>query len=102
MAGQAINLQIVVDAAKDSESPLPFDLLEGFSLSAGVIEPGSASKIHVMPFVTQVTFVRSGSLSVRMKGPREAHAYLLHAAEGQSVLTEPGEYLQLINRGKER
>ena len=87
--------------AKDSESPLPFELLDGFSLAAGMIEPKSSSKIHVMPFVTQVTFVRKGRLSVKMKGPQQAHPYLVHAAEGQAALTEPGEYLQLINDGEE-
>ena len=83
--------------ANDSQSDLPFDLLSGFSLFAGIIEPMSSSKLHVMFFVTQVTFVRSGRLSTKMKGPQDADAYQLHLAEGQSVLTEPGALLQLIN-----
>lgn len=55
---------------KDSESDWPFDLLDGFSLAAGVVEPQSSSKIHVMPFVTQVTFVRSGALAVQERPAR--------------------------------
>jgi len=40
--------------AKDSQSDLPFDLLDGFSIAAGVIDPNSCSKIHMMPFVTRL------------------------------------------------
>ena len=48
--------------SKDSESRLPFNLLDGFSLTAGIIEPESESKIHSLPLVTQVTFCLSGIL----------------------------------------
>ena len=87
--------------AKDSQSDLPFHLLDGFSLAAGVIDPTSRSKIHVMPFVTQVTFVRSGNLAVRMKGPDDAEPYILRLAAAQAALTEPGVFFQLINESSE-
>ena len=87
--------------AKDSQSDLPFDLLDGFGIAAGMIDPNSRSKIHVMPFVTQVTFVRSGSLAVRMKGPDDAEPYSLRLAAAQAVLTEPGVFFQLINESSE-
>jgi len=61
---------------KDSESGLPFDLLDGFSLSAGTTEPGACSKIHFMPDEAQVTFVRSGDLTVKMKSPEDSEVYL--------------------------
>lgn len=83
--------------SSDSMSGLPFDLLGGCSLAAGVIEPKVKSKIHVMPFVTQVTFVRAGRLVVRMKGPVDVSPYDLTVDQGQSVLTEPGTLLQLLN-----
>ena len=83
--------------AKDSESDLPFDLLEGFSLSAGTIEPMTRSRIHVMPFVMQATFVRRGCLELKMKGPDDVSPYTLSLSEGQTALTEPGALLQLIN-----
>jgi hypothetical protein len=68
-----------------------------------MIDPKSCSKIHVMPFVTQVTFVRSGNLVVRMKGPHDAGHYTSPIlAAGQAVLTEPGSFFQLINEGFER
>lgn len=88
--------------AKGSQSDLPFDLLDGFSLLAGMIDPNSRSAIHVMPFVTQVTFVRTGSLAVRIKGPGDTQPYILRLAAGQAVLTEPGVFFQLINKGAER
>jgi len=87
--------------AKDSQSDLPFDLLDGFSLAGGVIDPNSRSKIHVMPLVAQVTFVRSGNLSVRMKGLDDAEPYVLRPTAGQAVFTEPGVFFQLINDGAE-
>jgi mannose-6-phosphate isomerase-like protein (cupin superfamily) len=87
--------------AKDSESDLPFDLLDGFSLAAGTIEPSSSSRIHVMPLVSQVTFVRAGELAVRMKGTNDVQPYLLRLAPAEAVLTEPGVYFQLVNEGSE-
>jgi mannose-6-phosphate isomerase-like protein (cupin superfamily) len=87
--------------AKDSESDLAFDLLDGFSLAAGMIEPHSSSSIHIMPFVTQVTFVRSGRLTVTMKGPQNTKPYQLNLEPEQAVLTEPETYFQLINEGQE-
>jgi mannose-6-phosphate isomerase-like protein (cupin superfamily) len=82
---------------KDSMSGLPFDLLEGFSLAAGTIEPKTRSKIHLMPFVTQVTFVRQGNLRVRMKGPRDDDSYSLNVRTDEAVITEPGTFFQLMN-----
>lgn len=83
--------------ARDSTSGLPFDLLPGFSLAAGTIEPASRSKIHVMPFVTQVTFVRRGVLTVRMKAPDDNEPHALTVNPDEAVVTEPGTFLQLIN-----
>lgn len=85
----------------DSMSRLPKDILSGFSLAAGTIEPQTRSKIHLMPFVTQVTFVRRGSLEVRMKGPHDKKSYSRHVRTDEAVLTELGTFLQLINEGSE-
>jgi hypothetical protein len=52
---------IPIPNAKDSQSDLPFKLLDGFSLAWGVIDPSSCSKIHLMPFVTRVTVVKSAT-----------------------------------------
>ena len=83
----------------DSMSNLPAGLFSGFSIAAGEIKPKTSSKIHLMPFVTQVTFVRRGILKAQMKGPHDEKPYSLHARTNQAVLTEPGTFLQLINEG---
>jgi mannose-6-phosphate isomerase-like protein (cupin superfamily) len=83
--------------SRDSTSGLPFDLLEGFSLAAGTIEVGSQSKIHVMPFVTQVTFVRRGALTVWMKAVGDEQPYALTVNPDEAVVTERGTFLQLVN-----
>ena len=82
---------------KDSESDLTWDLVEGFSISAGEIAPNSKSKIHVMPLVQQVTFVLSGKLEVCMKDINTSAPYTLEVSENQAVLTPPGTFLQFIN-----
>lgn len=83
--------------ARDSASGLPFDLLQGFSVAAGTIEPVSQSKIHVMPFVTQVTFVRRGTLTVLMKAAGDAQPYTLSVNADEAVVTEAGTFVQLVN-----
>ncbi len=85
--------------AMDSTSGLPHGLIDGLSIAAGTIEPRSKSKIHLMPFVTQVTFVRRGDLKVRMKAARDDAPYWLRVGPDQAVLTEPGTLLQLANDG---
>ena len=85
----------------DSTSGLPSDMLDGFSLAAGVIEPHQRSKIHVMPLVTQVTFVLSGVLEVRMKEAGMNESYTHHLEPNQAVITRPGTFFQLINSSAE-
>jgi len=82
--------------SKDNQSGLPFDLLGGFSLAAGKIETDSKSKIHIMPHVTQVTFVREGKLEVMMKSD-EGEPYPLNLERNEAVLSKPGTFFQLIN-----
>ncbi len=81
----------------DRKSGLPPDILQEFSLATGEIGPQSASKIHVMPLVTQATFVLRGLLEVRMKDPQSPAPYTLRAVPYEAVLTRPGTFLQLIN-----
>ncbi len=82
---------------KDSNSKLPFNLLDDFSIAGGRIEARSRSKIHVFPFVTQVTFIRRGTLEVWMKAAEDEKPYSLEARADQAVLTRPGTFFQLIN-----
>ena len=58
------------------------------------------SKIHIMPFVTQVTFVRKGNFDIWMKSMRDEAPYSLMLNENQAVLTRPETFIQLRNNGE--
>jgi mannose-6-phosphate isomerase-like protein (cupin superfamily) len=88
-------------SSEDNQSGLPHNLLDGFSIAAGTIEPGLKSKIHVMPFVTQVTFVRQGELKVCMKAAQDDIPYTLIVKNNQAIVTESGTFFQLINETEE-
>jgi mannose-6-phosphate isomerase-like protein (cupin superfamily) len=81
----------------DSTSGLPGNLLEDFSLAAGEIEPYRHSKIHVMPLVTQVTFVLQGEVEAWMKDADQLAPYSLQLEAEQAILTRPGTFLQFRN-----
>jgi hypothetical protein len=51
----------------------------------------------VMPFVTQVTFVRRGTLTVRMKAAADSEPCTLVAQADEAVLTAAGTFVQLVN-----
>jgi len=82
---------------RDSTAGLPGNLLEDFSLAVGVIEPNHRSKIHVMPLVTQVTFVLRGELEAWMKDAEQPSPYSLRLEAEQAILTRPGTFLQFRN-----
>jgi mannose-6-phosphate isomerase-like protein (cupin superfamily) len=82
---------------KDSTSGLPRDLIEGFSIAAGDIEPHSESKIQVLPLSTQVTFVIRGTLNVCIKDAELPVPETLLVRTEQAIVTRPGTFFQLIN-----
>jgi mannose-6-phosphate isomerase-like protein (cupin superfamily) len=82
---------------KDKANDLEWDLLDGFSIVAGDIGPGASSSIHLHPIVTQVTWVVSGNLTVKMKEPGPGQPYTLELSPEQAVVTRPGTLFQLIN-----
>ena len=82
---------------RDSTSGLAWNLLEDFSLAAGEIEPRRHSKIHVMPLVTQVTFVLQGEVEAWMKEADQPAPYSLRLEAEQAILTRPGTFLQFRN-----
>ena len=83
--------------SKDETSGLPWDLTDGFSLSAGVVAPKSESRIHVMPLVTQVAFVLDGAIEVWMKDPENPEPYKQSLTSWQAILTRPGGFLHFVN-----
>jgi len=66
-------------------------------IAAGIIEPQTKSKIHIMPFVDQVTFVLMGSLVVKMKNKSNPLPYTLELSINQAILTKRGTLSQLRN-----
>ncbi len=86
-----------LNATDSTIADIPSGVLEGMSIAAGRIAPGTRSKIHVHPVVTQVTYVLSGDLTVKMKDPGEAQPYVLEVATGSAVISEPGAMVQLCN-----
>ncbi|MEW6057656.1 MAG: hypothetical protein AB1540_13680 [Bdellovibrionota bacterium] len=83
--------------SKDSLSDLPFDLLNGFSIAAGLVEANSKSKIHLMPHVLQVTYVTKGKLNCKMKEPSENSPKEYSLEEGQAILTPVNTFFQIEN-----
>lgn len=93
---------------KDIMSGLPWDLLDGLSVAAGQIDAGVVSEIHVHPFISVVTVLLSGELTIWMKAPDKTEKpYSLHlkfpASSGKpgftsaAVLATPGTFFQLDN-----
>jgi len=74
------------------------ELAERVSISLGYISPHAASKIHLHPIVTQVTWVISGQLTAVMKDPAAHAPYALDLAAEQAALTLPLTFFQLVNR----
>lgn len=85
----------------DNTSGVEFGLVESLSIAGGLLAPGVRSKLQIMPLVTQVTFVRRGQLTVKMKEEQTAHHYTLHLSPNQAALTRPRTFLQLINETDE-
>jgi mannose-6-phosphate isomerase-like protein (cupin superfamily) len=81
-----------------NQSDLPYGSLSGFSIAAGRIGAHKRSWIHMHPVVTQVTYVVSGNLVFRMKGPEDSNTYPLETKAGQAVVTRPGTLFQLQNQ----
>lgn len=77
------------------------DLPESVSIAAGRIAPGARSWIHVLPVVTQITYVVAGNLTAKMIEPGDHEPYALELPTGSAVVTRPGTLLQLSNETEE-
>ncbi len=83
------------DASGDPSAPSGMAV----SLAEGQLSPGITSAIHVLPLVTQVTYVLEGALTAEMQDADDAAPYRLELEPGQAVATRPGELLRLSNSG---
>ena len=79
------------------QDDVPWDALGDLSIASGRILPRVHSSVHMHPIVTQVTYVVSGSLTVRMMDAGAAEAYELSVNPGSAVITRPGTLFQLLN-----
>jgi len=86
-----------LNATDASQTDVPWGILGEMSIAAGCIARGVESWIHVHPAVTQVTYLVSGALSIRMKEASVVEPYDLHLRPGQAVVAEPGTLFQLRN-----
>lgn len=67
------------------------------SLALGVLPPGISSKVHVHPLVAHLTYVLSGTLTVKMKDASANSPYTLEVEAGETVFTAPRTFFQLSN-----
>lgn len=74
---------------------------DGVSVAIGKLPAGIASKVHVHPVVWHFTWVRRGTLTVKMKDQGEIEPYELSVPIDHGVLTEAGTFFQLINNSDE-
>ena len=82
---------------RDSTSGLPWHIVEGFSMAAGAIAPHSESKIQILPFADQVTFVIRGTLEMCIKDEESPAPYRLRLAAEQAAVIHRGAFFQLEN-----
>jgi hypothetical protein len=93
---------------RDIMSGLPWDLLDGLSIAAGVIDAGVVSEIHVHPYITQITLLISGQLKIHMKDPGTSDPrYTIDLRQPRptgasgfttaATLASPGTFFQLDN-----
>ncbi len=81
----------------DSTSDVPWQLTGDVSIAAGVISPQSRSRVHVLPLVTQTTYVVSGSLELWMRAPDAAAPDRTLVDAGAAAVTPKGTLLQICN-----
>ena len=88
-----------LNATDVTQGDVPWGALGEMSIAAGRIGPKVHSWVHMHPAVTQVTYVRSGGLTVRMKDASSPEPYDQKLQPGQAVVCEPGTLFQLRNDG---
>jgi len=94
-------LSAFLNATDSSQNDVPnIAGLANVSIAAGKISPKVHSWVHVHPFVTSITYVTAGSLTIRMKEPH-IDEYDVALSVGQAAIIEPGTLSQLRNDGDE-
>jgi hypothetical protein len=84
--------------SKSVTNKLPFNVLNGFSAAAGIIESKTNSKIHVLPHVTMATLVLEGEVLVTVHRKGKDQTEDLSLVKDQTLLTEPNTIIQWRNQ----
>lgn len=84
-------------ATDETQTDIPWGALGDMSIAAGRIGAGVHSWVHVHVLVTQVTYVVSGELTIRMRDPGTTGHYDLPLRAGQATVAAPGTLYQLRN-----
>ena len=82
----AQKLDPFLNATDVSQDDVPWNALGDLSIASGRIGPHVHSSVHMHPVVTQVTYVVSGSLTVRMMEPGAQEVYELSVRDGDRCL----------------
>lgn len=90
-----------LNATDTSQDDVPWDALGHLSIAAGRVTPNTHSWVHIHPAVTQVTYLTSGRLVVRMKDGPDTEPYDLAMEPGNAVVSRPGTLFQLRNANDE-
>lgn len=96
-ASDGTDVSAFLNATDSSQGEVPWGALGQMSIASGRIGPRVHASVHVHPVVTQVTYVVSGELSVRMKDASAAEPYDLALQRGEAVVVEPRTLFQLRN-----
>jgi mannose-6-phosphate isomerase-like protein (cupin superfamily) len=88
-----------LNATDVKQTDVPWGALGDMSIAAGRIPPGVNSAVHMRPATTEVTYLLSGSLMIRMKDANAVEPYALELQPGQAVIEEPGTLVQFRNVG---
>ena len=89
----------IIDPRQQQMANIPIS--DELSLAYGELDLGVKSSIHVHPICTHLTYVLSGELRVKMKDQESEDVYTLNLNANEAVLTKPGSFFQLINKGQE-
>jgi mannose-6-phosphate isomerase-like protein (cupin superfamily) len=90
-----------LNATDSEQTDVPWGALGDMSIAAGRIKPGTVSWIHMLPLASQVTYLVSGRLQIRMKDSGSSHPYQLDLRPGDAALNGPGTLFQLVNLGSD-
>jgi mannose-6-phosphate isomerase-like protein (cupin superfamily) len=86
-----------LNATDVNQTDVPWGALGEMSIASGRIDPGVNSWVAMRPATTEVTYLLSGRLTIRMKDANAAEPYDLNLQPGQAVISEPGTLVQFRN-----